>query len=274
MKSKAIQRLTVAATIPAIVLSACGKTGVSQPIKEPDRWPAILSDLTFVWSAEPGIDLFTQPIVTVRAYFESLVLAGAAGSNNYLYPGFDHAVSRETPVDYSHYSLNLWPELGFPNKTSEVGSSLLHVLRVARDGSNVAIVMCTWDWAVAAENPDGLYTAPESQRAPTADIGVQNVRLAAPAPSPSDATPQRGPSRFPLTDVFGNWRIVGRLSQSAPSDTLGPGTQWPEYHQDLDACQALAPESVERRQFLTTGEHPRSDFPTLPSDPGWPVETQ
>ncbi|MEZ0358528.1 hypothetical protein [Mycobacterium sp. SA01] len=273
MRRLAIHRLTALIAITASVLSGCDKTPATQPTRQHERWPATLSELTFSWSAEPEIDLLTQPIAVVRAYFESIVLAGAGGSDDYLYLGFDHAVKREEPVDYSHYSLNLWPELGYPRKSPEVGSRLLHVLRVAQDGQYVTVVMCTWDWGAAVQKPDGRYAT--LWQAPKTDIDVERISLLAPTGSAiSAAPPQKGPSRYAMTDVFGKWRIVGRLSRSAPSDTLGPGTQWPEYHQDLDACQALAPESVERRQFLTTGEHPRSDFPTLPSYPGWPLETQ
>jgi hypothetical protein len=106
-------------------------------------------------------------------------------------------------------------------------------------------------------------------------IGVLRVSLTAPAPSAkNDLAPQQGLSPAALTDVFGGWRVVGELSNVSRTDAVGPGTQWPEFQQDLAACAAKAPESEERRQFLTTGEHPRSDFPTLPAYPGWPAESQ
>lgn len=275
MRRAALHRLAVMVMITSIALSACGKTIVSQPIKHPDRWPAVLSDFTFAWSAESGIDLLAQPAVSVRAYLESVVLAWAGGSNDYLYPGFDDAVEREKPSDYARYSLTLWPDLAHPWEVPSAGSRRQHILREASNGQSVSVVVCLWNWGVAEKKPDGRYATPGSWRGPLTGIGVERVNVAAPAQMPPpDTRPQKGPSRFPLTDVFGSWRIIGLLSDAAPSDTLGPGTQWPEYHQDLAACQALAPETVERREFLTTGEHPRSDFPTLPSEPGWPLETK
>ncbi|BBY58944.1 hypothetical protein MSAR_20800 [Mycolicibacterium sarraceniae] len=213
MRRLEIHRLTALVAVTATVLCGCDNTTVGQSPKQPERWPAILADSTFVWSAEPGIDLLTQPIVAVRAYSESLVLAEITGSNDYLYPGFDHAVKSEKPADYSHYSLHLWPELSYPKKDPEVGSSRQHVLRVAQDGQDVSVVMCTWDWGLAVEKPSGLYATLGSWRPPSADIGVQLLRLEAPAGSPvPDTPPQKGPSRYALTDVFGQWRIVGRLS--------------------------------------------------------------
>ncbi|BBX10331.1 hypothetical protein MAIC_51340 [Mycolicibacterium aichiense] len=275
IRCSGFRRLTAIAALTSTVISGCDNTTATPPTKQSERWPAVLSESTFVWSAEPGIDLLAQPIVTLRAYFESLVLGETSGSNDYLYPGFDHAVEREKPAEYSHYSLHLWPELGFPKESPEVGSSRLHVLRVADDGQGVTTVMCTWDWGIATQSAEASYQALGSWRGPQTGVGVQRVRLTTSVGSPPPTTrPQSGPSRYPSLDVFDNWRVVGRLSNSAPSDTVGPGTQWPEYQQDLAACVTLAPEPVERRQFLTTGEHPRSDFPTLPSYPGWPLESQ
>lgn len=55
-----------------------------------------------------------------------------------------------------------------------------------------------------------------------------------------------------------------------------PGTptdpvQWPAEVADVQACVDKAPDSVQRRLFLLSGAHPRSDFPTQPPYPGWPT---
>lgn len=217
----------------------------------------------------------SRPAAVVRAYLESVIAASAAGSNDYLYPGFQTAVAKTVPKDPSNYSMDLWPELHYPWTQPAVGTNREHVLRVTEDGVQTTAVICHFGWGVARKGENGLYTASAQWRGLMTGIGVLRVSLTAPASSAkSDLPPQQGPSPAALSDVFGGWRIVGELSNVSRTDAVGPGTQWPEFNQDLAACAAAAPETEERRQFLTTGEHPRSDFPTLPAYPGWPAESQ
>ncbi|CAN5513822.1 hypothetical protein BH11ACT7_BH11ACT7_27950 [soil metagenome] len=206
----------------------------------------------------------------MRAFFESTMIANDGGSNDYLYPGFDHAV----PVDEDAAepdSLNLWPEIGFPVTAPRVGTTRDHILRITDRGTTIHTVTCHWTWGAAKLQPNGRYSSGPWE--PDLDAGVTAMRFTlVPLPSGENTTlpPQEGPSKFPIDDVFGDWKIIGKLNQSTPPATLD--REWPEYRQDLDACITKAPESVERRIFLTTGEHPRSDFPALPPYPGWPVE--
>ncbi|BBZ79191.1 hypothetical protein MANY_45280 [Mycolicibacterium anyangense] len=234
-----------------------------------------MSDFSFVWSGEPGIDLLSQPAVVVRAYLESVSAASAAGSNDYLYPGFQSAVAKTVSKDPSNYSMDLWPELHYPWTQPTVGTSREHILRVTEDALRTTAVICHFGWGVARKGENGFYAASAQWDGAMTGVGAFRLSLKAPASSATRGLrPQQGPSPAALTDTFGGWRVVAKLSESSPSDAVGPGTQWPEFAEDLAACAAKAPESEERRQFLTTGEHPRSDFPTLPAYPGWPAESQ
>lgn len=265
--------LAVGVLTVAIATGGCTSETQSQPpaTEPPPHWPAAYSDLSFVWSAEPGIDLLTGPAVVVRAYFESTMIAGAAGSNDYLYPGFDHAV----PADENAAepgSINLWPEIGFPTSAPWVGILRDHILRITDLGSTIHAVTCHWTWGAGKLQPSGRYV--NGPQEPDRDAGVNVKRYSLVPPEKgtnAGLPPQEGSSKFPVDDVLGGWRIIGALDgRATPTATLD--RDWPEYRQDFDACINKAPESAERRIFLTTGEHPRSDFPTLPPSPGWPVE--
>lgn len=253
-------------------LAGCSVENASPATEPPPRWPAFNADLSYVWSAEPGIDLLAGPAVIVRAYFESTMIAGDAGSNDYLYPGFDRAVPADEGAAEPG-SINLWPEIGFPTSAPWVGVTRDHILRIIDLGSKIHAITCHWTWGAGKLQASGRYA--NGPQEPDRDAGVSVMRFSL-VPPPSDTKPtlppQKGPSKFPVDDVFGGWKIVGKLNDSTPPATLD--REWPEYRQDLEACITKAPEPVERRIFLTTGEHPRSDFPTMPPYPGWPVESQ
>lgn len=231
----------------------------------------MLSELHFTWSAEPGIDVAARPAVIVRAYQESVTAASFGGSNDYLYPGFAHAVAPNQPVGNPRSTLALWPEIGRPLDRPQVGTLRYHILAVDESDTNVTVVVCAWLGGSARQQPDGSYKS-VSRYVDGRAVVVDRFNLRSPSrPAADNIRPQIGPSLYATNDVFGQWRVVGALSAT---DSVGAGPEWPEFDQDLAACAAKAPESEERRKFLTTGEHPRSDFPTLPAYPGWPAETQ
>ncbi|WP_099024135.1 hypothetical protein [Mycolicibacterium palauense] len=267
-------RLTAAVAMATALITGCGhSTTPGQSAKPPERWPTTLSDLHFVWTAEPGIDLLTQPVVVVRAYIESRTLVRFGGSLDYLYPGFDRAVEPDLPAAVGNplSTVGRWPEPGGDGKRL-VGTDLRHVLRIAQNGRNVTAVACFWTYGAAWQQPDGRYRIGTVHTGPTTALSVERISMLAPADDSADTLPpQKGPSPYPYTDVFGGWRVIGQLQAVGPN---GAGPEWPEFPQDQAACAARAPASIERREYLTSAPRPRSDFPTLPSEPGWPVETR
>jgi hypothetical protein len=262
------------ALIGALVLTAVAchaESSVPEVETDPDagRWPALNSDLTYVWSAEPDIDLLSGPSVVVRAYFESVMIAGEAGDEKLLYPGFARAVASEAETEPG--SLQLWPDLRGAYGKERVGTMRDHILRITAKGSNVEAVVCHWTWGMATLQENGTYWSGSENPGPDAGVNTMRFTLSPPASADQQLPPQRGPSKYPFDDVFIDWRVIGKLNSIQPI----PGQEelWPEFQQDSEACVAKAPESAERRMFLKGGEHPRSDFPTLPPYPGWPAES-
>lgn len=254
--------------VAAALIAGCSHATPSAP-RPPERWPANLSDFHFVWTTEPGIDLLTGAAVVARAYTESFLLASFGGSLDYLYPGFSRAVDKNQPVGSAPRSvIALWPEPD-TDPTPSVGTAREHILRIDQNGRDVAVIACYWTVGTALQKPNGQYRI-KGNPPPYTGVYVDRVDLVAPA-EPQLLPPQRGPSNYPFTDVFGNWRVVGYLHPMGAGD-LQP--EWPEYTQDLDACTAKSPEPLERREYLTSADRPRSDFPTLPASPGWPAESQ
>jgi hypothetical protein len=262
-------RSAVAGLAVAIMVAGCGHASPPEASKPPERWPSNLQELHFVWSAEPGIDLLTGPAVIARAYTESSMIAFWGGSLDYLYPGFDHAVAQNQPVGSPRSTIALWPEPE-TDPTPVVGTAQEHILRIDRNGRDVAVVTCYWTWGLALQQPNGQYQIGAVKPGAYAGVFANRINLLAPTEQ-GVLPPQRGPSTYPLVDVFGAWRVVGSLEPMGSTDAL---PEWPERTQDYETCAAKAPTPVERREFLTTGDHPRSEFPTLPAYPGWPPQTQ
>jgi hypothetical protein len=239
-----------------------------------DRWGGLLQDLRELWNAEPGIDLLTGPAVIVRAYRESIELAQSMGKNDYVYPGFARAVLPSEPNSEQMSKWDRWPTLATPVTEARFGNLKSHILTIARSGRDVAAVVCSYTYATATENGTGKFVSRGKSSAGTnPGISAYYVKMLAPEQETRQARPpQKGPSPAPVTDVFGEWKITGSLNSVAyiEADLIH---EWPSYHDDLAACVNKAPDPPERRQFLLTGEHPRSEFPTLPAEPGWPSVT-
>lgn len=270
--TRRIPRFGVMLATILCVVSGCSSEGHNpEPDSDAERWPALNSELSYVWSAEPGIDLLAGSAVIVRAYYESFLLAGEASNQDLLYPGFARAVANE--ADAEPGSLPLWPVIDGPYGKQRVGTMREHILRLTDKGPNVEAVVCHWTWGMATLQENGTYWSGEDNAGTDAGVTTMRFTLARPADPESSLPPQRGPSKYPFDDVFGQWRVVGKLTEGI-SQRPTHDQYWPEFQQDRDACIAKAPELAERRIFLKGGEHPRSDFPTLPPYPGWPLPVQ
>jgi hypothetical protein len=253
----------------AVLVAACSSAPNAPPPSPPPPpkgpWTGLLADYRVVWSAEPGIDLLTGPAVVVRAFYESGVGALFGGSADFLYPGFDHAVPREAPPPAPK-----WPVGEKPYPYPLVGTDRNHILRIETSGTNVTAVFCNWGYGITDDLGDGKF----GFHGPPPNPGFEAIfaEWLALTPPPSGATPlppQHGPAPAPVDDVFGGWRVTQRLA-GGPGDTKVPA-EWPTMIEDANTCVATAPDPPARRQFLTQGVHPRSDFPTLAPFPGWPA---
>ncbi len=253
----------------------------------PIPFTGLTQDLRIRWSAEPGIDLLTGPAVIVRAYRESYIVGGLMASPKFYYPGFEHAVP---PNDHGS-NIAVRPltagdaELessGFQTTTPIVGTWRQHLLALTGDlSSGYTAIVCDWSYATAVQLPDNQYRYPHRlppESPDTADplTGTMPVRITlTPPPSPEasrSAIRERGDVPNPAADVFGGWRIRSAIHLPTEFYPDEPN-DWPtaQYGHDQLACRDKAPDPYEKRRFYITGEHPKSDYPTLPADPGWPA---
>lgn len=247
--------------VACVLVLSCSRqiSGDAQPPPAPQPWSGPLEGVSVVWSAEPGIDLAAGPAVPVRAYVESYRLVSDLATIRVAYPGFTQAVAdTEQPG-------NPWPYTEHIRRYPLVGTERIHLLRVDANGRDVAAYVCFYSGFTSTNDlGNGKFGYPPSN---LASDGVDVMRLSMTAPeAPSTLPPQRGPALAPADDVFEGWRIEDRRVP-ASSDL----STWPTVGQDLALCRDRAPEPLERREFLRQGEHPRSDFPTLPAYPGWPA---
>jgi len=265
------RRLRAVAACCAIVLVAgCNSTPAATPPAPPPKgpWTGPVSDVRVVWSAEPGVDLLTGPAVVVRAWQESVIGNGDGGSDDFLYPGFAHAVAPDVPWPGVPPSVH-YPEAHQPNPYPIVGTDRYHILRIEPSGTNVVAVYCNWFYGRAEDLGGGKYGW-HIPNPPSADpVATLWLALTPPPDGSTPLPPQKGPAPAPVDDVFGGWKVVQKAA--AAGFDHGPPPEWPTMVDDANACAAKAPDPLERRLFLSTGIHPRSDFPTLPAFPGWPA---
>jgi hypothetical protein len=259
--------LRAAAACCAVALvAACNSTPTppSPPPAPKGPWTGPLTDVRVVWSAEPGIDLLTGPAVVVRAYEESGTGITFGGSDDFLYPGYAHALPPpDAPPPAPHY-----PEAHAPWRYPLVGTDRYHILRIEPSGTNLVAVYCGWFYGTAEDLGDGKYGSHNPTTLPSDAIGTFRIALTPPPDGSQPLPPQKGPAPAPVDDVFGGWRIAQTL---AAANYTSPPPEWPTMVDDANTCAAKAPDPLERRLFLSAGTHPRSDFPTLPAFPGWPA---
>lgn len=259
-----------------LFVAACGPRHPQHPAATPSKvpWTGTLAENRVVWSAEPGIDLLTGAAVVVRAYVESVYLAEDTGDIGNVYPGFARAVPPNAPEGKPDSARDRWPDTDHPVRDRTVGTARYHLLRLDTAGRQATAVLCYWTYAEALDLGNGTYgrrsNAPATD--PAAGIGLRRVALTAPKDPPATPLPpQKGPAPAPADDVFGGWQVDGYITaDAAMKQNLNPA-EWPSEQADAQACMDKAPDPVERRLFLLSGAHPRSDFPTVPPYPGWPA---
>ncbi|CPW15198.1 hypothetical protein [Mycobacteroides abscessus] len=286
-------RTRTLAIVVAVVLAGCtphrddtdlAPTSPSQP-----RIPftGLTQDMRIRWSADPGIDLLTGPAVIVRAYRESYILGGLMASPSYYYPGFEHAV----PQNNHGSNIAVRPLIagdrelassGFQITAPIVGTWRQHLLSLTGDpSSGYTAIVCDWSYATAVQQADNQYRyphrlPPEPLDTATPITGTLPVRITLTPPPSSDTghtTPrQRGDAPSPAGDVFDGWKIRSAIHLPTEFYPDEPD-DWSkaQYGRDQLACRDKAPDSYEKRKVYLMGEHPRSDYPTLPADPGWPA---
>jgi hypothetical protein len=232
-----------------------------------ERWQGPISDLRYLWTAEPGIDVLTGPAVPVRAFLESFMLSQYAGNLDYAYPGFGQAV----PDSASE----LWvtrPALDVPREERSVGNITHHILSMNRVDDDVAAVVCSYNYRVASETEDGSYLS-VARTGPRGERGIDVIKIGMSGRPSTTLPPQSGPRPDPVDDVFGDWLVRGMLTFYSDNDP-GFDEAWPTYAADKRACVDRAPDPAQVRAGIIDSPHPRDFFPTTPASPGWPQHTR
>lgn len=266
-------RYAASSVATMLLVAACAfhphTDAAAQPDSRPPAgWPESLNDLTVVWSAEHGIDLTAGPAVAVRAYTESYLLASLTGDDKYLYPGFEHAVNPNKTVNDPMGTQQLWPDTGRPPNLW-IGTEQQHILSITFSGRDVIVVTCEYVFGTAEPGRHGDYADHYVMPEPDGGIDPMRITMTAPTDPGPPKPPQQGPARAPSADVFNGWKITNH--QGGWFVTSGVGSDWPTWHDDHDKCLAKAPPHP--NLVRGGGAYPRSQFPTLPAVPGWPIHT-
>lgn len=270
IKEAVAKAISVAAV--AICVAGCTATAKQVAAPTPAGWPPNWDHFSFVWSAEPGIEITALPVVAVRAYVESYQLVDLVGDDKYLYPGFTDAVDPNQPNGQWGVR-QLRPSTKSPANGPWVGTERNHVLSVTPTEAGTTVVLCQYTYAVGTlEREGGRYSTQDSGQPGAETGGISSLRITLKAPeSPAAAqTPQLGPARTPSDDVFGGYRITdvygGYFWPSGGVD------DWPERSSVDASCVAKAPDPVQWRKQFTENYHTINDFPVLPPTPGWPTK--
>jgi hypothetical protein len=250
-----------------LALTGCMRDAPKQPpaAPTPAGWPLSLEDLSFVWTAGPGVDLVRDgAAIASRAYVESFLLAIITESDKYLYPGFADAVESDQPGGPPG-TRQLHPKVGDSEPDVYIGTIRHDVLNIDHSGRDVTMTACAFMYGSAIKGSDGTYSAIVGDAfAPAPGVYPMRIGLRAPEDEQRALPPQEGPSPAPFDNVFGGWKITnlqgGYLSTS----------RWPDYDRDRATCIAKTAGSPGSERVHPHVPAPATDFPTLPPSPGWP----
>jgi hypothetical protein len=262
-------RLHLLATAAIAVSTAACTSGGDEP--RIDRSTGQLADESYQWSADPGIDLLSGPAVPVRAFLESRLDTQTMHNLDYAYPGFDRAVAQSEDGN-DIFTRNLRPDVsrGSASDAVRIGNNKFRIGSMTRDGDTITAVVCNCRYGLALEQENGAFVSVAHDNVANDGIDALQIRMTAAADESKNALPrQEGPAVAPAVDVFGDWKITGFLTLYGGPDPAY-AQAWPNQDADLARCVADAPDPLDRRAFLSSGQHPRSDFPTSPPTPGWP----
>ncbi|WP_280356203.1 hypothetical protein [Nocardia otitidiscaviarum] len=241
------------ATIGAVILLAtgCGGTdtndtptsssnarpsGVYQP---PDE----VRNATVVWSAEPGIDLFSTAATLIRASAESDIIGGYAGLDH-TYPGYATALALADTPRYKVES----------DRGTIAGTLLMHIQRIQDTGDGYLVEFCGLSNAYG-ELHDGQYKMWYGRGTALAARFTRTDSTPTPETTTPTTTPSPAPDRMhwqaPTYDVFTGWTISHVVNRTSCDD-------W---------ALSLYPDAPVENEISYSDTPP----PVQPAYPGWPT---
>lgn len=283
-KSRGKIRISLAITSIAIMATSGCSPNDSDGGYQPSRY---VEDMTFRWSAEPGISLTEGPAVAVRAYIESYDRALFAQDEQAAYHGFDRVVAANEGDIRSPTGLRR-PYTRFlaMEAPRTVGPEHLHIQRITRSGDRTEAIVCNDvrrlsqifdnDWRGATYrsiSTDGLLELYGSIGTGfPLRMSVSVMRIVMTGTSQPNSIAQHGDNDFPQGDVFGDWSIdefswySGDHFVQVGNASVTPPLPWSPADADLKPCQQFAQPPIADPH--TDGKNPL--FPHEPSVPGWP----
>lgn len=192
-------------TVIGVALAAVGSAGCGGQSKPSDR------ELSYsnVWSADPGIDLFSRDSELVRATHESAWIVSHAGLG-YAYPGYQAALvyPRSKDMEYEFTAAKTNDQAShWLHDTRETHYS--HIVGYVADDKTVAATICRY--VVPETGVDKANRQRFASDLSVVDLRLENTKNQAGTPGRANRSAGYHDSaahRPPQWNVFGTWKIT------------------------------------------------------------------
>ncbi|MCP9622763.1 hypothetical protein FOH10_04645 [Nocardia otitidiscaviarum] len=206
--------------------------------------PDEVRNATVVWSAEPGIDLFSTAATLARAARESDIIGSYAGLEH-TYPGYAKALDRPYAT---HYDVESY-------RGTIAGTMLHHIQRIQDTGDGYLVEYCALPNAYG-QLDDGRYRRWYGRGSALAARFTRNDDAPAPATTTPTATPNPAPDpmhwQAPTYNVFTGWTVSYVVNDTSCDD-------W---------ALSLYPDAPVENEISYSDTPP----PVQPAYPGWPTQ--
>ncbi|MFD6897490.1 hypothetical protein ACFWB0_23480 [Rhodococcus sp. NPDC060086] len=259
----------ISGVMTILMLASCSQdspsgsvdTTVEQSQYQP---PAQVRNATYLWSAEPGIDLLDDRGRLIRAAYEAMIISSYGGLH-VTYPGFVDALDLEFALG-----------IGTRSDQSLAGTARAHILQITETNTGFKATVCSQLSKFAIRWPDGgyrisnfsgmeeyvefnhvVYDAHNPRLDPRRVLGHRWPTTQTAVPGTNDGEPYDGPQwSAPTEDLF---------SDSGFTITFGA-----DLGETMHRCEDWG-RGIEPDVPAEGSETIRSPIPpkTLPAYPGW-----
>ncbi|MEE2057995.1 hypothetical protein [Rhodococcus artemisiae] len=252
-----------------MVLTACSHDAPSDPVDisaEQSQYqpPPQVRNATYVWSAEPGIDLLDERGRLIRAAYEAMIISSYGGLH-ITYPGFVDALDLEFALG-----------IGTRSDQSLAGTARAHILQINETDAGFKATVCSQLSRLAIRWPDGDYRISnfsgmeEYVEFDHVVYDAHNPRI-----DPRSALEHRWPASQSAEPTSDDGKPIDGPQWSAPTEDLFSGTGWTitfgaDLGETMHRCEDWG-RSIEPNVPDEGSETIRSPIPpkTLPAYPGW-----
>lgn len=261
MSRRAAATLTSAILTVAVAATGCGDstTGPADPTPAAVRPctdtpnaaaaykpPQQVCDTTMVWTAEPGIDLYSSEATLIRAMAEADLIALYAGLD-YSYPGYAAALA--DPARSKRYEESELHRTVF-------GTLRSHIQQIQPTENGFHAEYCGLNHESAATSPGAPELSRPNNRGGYKGVDFVRTGAASDTPTPYAPAPDRLHWQAPTYNVFDGWTISF------------------EYGEDSAAKQACDSWALSLFPDLPAGQGDSTPLDTPPAPqpayPGWP----